>query len=192
MTGHVVAIVVCWYAVRWADHTDSLPPLPVSPPPDPYEVAYLRGGKAEVARLAVLALIEEGSLEVRESVEYHWYGNRSVWMVEQSPGRAQPEGEPRFLGTVLGWFSSPRRHDEVYDIWLKDLKGVYADFDERFRSQSLVRPLEVENIVWTAGLIATIAPAGLLWTFSSDLPAMLLVVLLVAVASTFRRASQSQ
>ena len=52
-----VAIVVCRHIVQRSDRTDSLPPIPVSPPPDRYELAYLRGGEAEMARLAVLALL---------------------------------------------------------------------------------------------------------------------------------------
>lgn len=156
-TAVVVGVVASGrYAVRRADRTDTLPQLPVSPAPDPYEVAYLRGGKAEVARLAVLALMQVGSLEVREEFEYHWYGDQLVPKVGQSPGQVRPGGEPWFLPTVHGWFSPPQPRDQVYDVWLKDLEGVYAGFDGRFRSRSLVTPREVTSTAWLCWLVATL------------------------------------
>ena len=36
---------------------------------NPYDIAYLRGGPAEVARLALFALIERGALEITERRE---------------------------------------------------------------------------------------------------------------------------
>src|SRR5689334_16356723 len=53
-------------AIRRADPTSAFDPPEVPAHPDPYEVAYLRGGANEVIRTAVFSLVQQGSLEVVE------------------------------------------------------------------------------------------------------------------------------
>src|SRR5262245_11445437 len=57
----VVTLVVC----RWQSQQPMNPggrPPQIPSNPDPYEIAYLRGGPAEVVRLAVFMLMERGYL----------------------------------------------------------------------------------------------------------------------------------
>jgi len=57
--------IFCWLAYRnrkKVDESQSLPRLPVPENPNPYEVAYLRGGDAEVARLITVELFQRGIL----------------------------------------------------------------------------------------------------------------------------------
>ena len=56
----LVTLAGCWWACR-EPRADSLPPVPSKP--DPYEIAYLRGGEAEVTKLIALDLIQRGYLE---------------------------------------------------------------------------------------------------------------------------------
>jgi len=57
----VCALGACW-ALLYLPGGGAEPPRPVSQNPDPYEIAYLRGGEIEVGRLALIELIEEGWL----------------------------------------------------------------------------------------------------------------------------------
>lgn len=62
----VATLVACWWAIRAADPTVSQLPLPLPSNPDPYDIAYLRGGANEVIRLAVFNLMQRGYLKVQE------------------------------------------------------------------------------------------------------------------------------
>ncbi len=71
--GTVITMVVagCWLALRSTDPS-SLPPPPIPVQPDPYEIAYLRGGPNEVTRLAIFSLLQRGYLEVQEHPTKFW------------------------------------------------------------------------------------------------------------------------
>jgi len=57
--------VICRIRVRAAIPSgNSLPPLPLPHAPDPFEIACLRGGENEAARLAIFELTQRGYLEV--------------------------------------------------------------------------------------------------------------------------------
>jgi uncharacterized protein (TIGR04222 family) len=59
----LVTVAACRSAVRRLDPTRSLAPPPVPEKPDPYAIAYLRGGENEVTRAAIFNLIQRGYLE---------------------------------------------------------------------------------------------------------------------------------
>lgn len=61
----VATLTFCAWRVRH-DVTLPLAPLAVPPLPDPYEVAYLRGGEQEIMRLVVFDLLQRGYLEFRD------------------------------------------------------------------------------------------------------------------------------
>jgi uncharacterized protein (TIGR04222 family) len=56
----VLVIGAAWFFVNGAD-TGSPPTLPMG---DPYQIAWLRGGTPEAARIAVLSLVDRGLLEI--------------------------------------------------------------------------------------------------------------------------------
>ena len=62
----VVVIVACFISIRSIDRTRSLEPPAIPAKLDPYEVAYLRGGENEVARVAIASLIQRGLLQIIE------------------------------------------------------------------------------------------------------------------------------
>lgn len=71
LVGYVLLVAATLLFLRWKlaqlDRTDELPISDVPSEPDPYELAYLRGGIREVARLAMLSLVERGYLHVDRS-----------------------------------------------------------------------------------------------------------------------------
>src|SRR5215813_7473739 len=60
-----VVILTCRRSVRAVDRTDEEEPK-IPAKIDPYEVAYLRGGKNEVTRVAIASLIQRGILQIVE------------------------------------------------------------------------------------------------------------------------------
>lgn len=69
VTAIIIAHIVCWQWRQMADPTAGQSPPTIPPSPDPYGIAYLRGGANEATRLAALALIQRGVLEVTEETK---------------------------------------------------------------------------------------------------------------------------
>ncbi|MEK6234840.1 MAG: TIGR04222 domain-containing membrane protein, partial [Planctomycetales bacterium] len=91
----------CWcWRIRWDSPTDApLPPIPKAP--DPYAVAYLRGGEREVARLAIFHLLQHGFLGLTEPAA----GLRKI--AQSSKSSAEPPDDP-WERRVLAYCSRPR------------------------------------------------------------------------------------
>jgi uncharacterized protein (TIGR04222 family) len=60
----VLTLTVCWSWLRQSDPTASVPAPRVPSTPDPYEIAYLRGGENEVLRVVLFRLLQQGALQV--------------------------------------------------------------------------------------------------------------------------------
>jgi len=111
--GSVIAVTlaVCWWMVRRSDRTGDSPPLSLPAQPDPYEIAFLRGGENELARVVIFGLIQRGYLEVVE---------KKVWVFSLGQKLAQKANhpDPRHLSAlerdVFGWFSDPRAARDVF------------------------------------------------------------------------------
>src|SRR2546421_11934242 len=58
----VATVLVSRFAIGRLDSTGSAPP-PIPPSPDPYEIAYLRGGENELTRVVIFHLIQRGYLQ---------------------------------------------------------------------------------------------------------------------------------
>ena len=56
----LLVAAIGWWRREMADWTADLTPPSVPADLDPYEVAYLRGGENEVARVAIVSLTERG------------------------------------------------------------------------------------------------------------------------------------
>ena len=77
MPGHVFIFVyiifvgltflLCRWQVRQADPTLHIKPLKIPEEPDPYEIAYLRGGAEEVGKMVILNLLQREYLKENES-----------------------------------------------------------------------------------------------------------------------------
>jgi uncharacterized protein (TIGR04222 family) len=133
----VVTLAWCWWAVRSGDPSAGAPPLPVPSQPDPYEIAYLRGGESEVARLAVFNLIESGYLQS------HWAGAKS-WV-----DRREEPPDPEALGEVeretLEWFSGSRPVAALFRASKlpAHLRPACQPYWRRLHSEHLLMPPEV-------------------------------------------------
>ncbi len=105
----VVTVIACLWRVRALDPTTRMP-VPVLPPePDPYELAYLRGGENELIRVVTMALIQRDRLIASSS------GNPSDTQIYQAPGRPDVDELSSLERTVFDWFSESRKPEEMFE-----------------------------------------------------------------------------
>lgn len=110
----VTTLGLLWFFSRRVDATTGQPVPPVPTEPDPYAIAYLRGGLGEVARVAVFELLQREYIEGKEGIFKE---------TAKHPGLRHLHGVPRI----------------AYD-WLKTKGSLTAR--EVFSSRGLVTQLE--------------------------------------------------
>src|SRR5439155_24597513 len=70
----VATVAFCWWRRQSCDSSASLPPASLPDRPEPYEIEFMRGCETEVARVAIVRLMELGYLEIANKKEYKWGG----------------------------------------------------------------------------------------------------------------------
>lgn len=131
-----VTLLGCWLAVRTAPETEPAPLVPANP--DPYEIAYLRGGEPEVGRLAIIDLARRGLLH--ESAGKGLLGKTRLRpAADQNADRHLPSAPSR----VLSLF---RSHDEPVEKMQKlpafreAVRAIAEPFAMRYAEPFLVSP----------------------------------------------------
>jgi len=157
-----VTLVFCRWAVRTYDRTGDLPPLPVPEDPDPYEIAYLRGGENELARLVIFDLIQRGYLQVVEEPRAWWQGKAQPEL-EQVANHPELRHLTPTQRDVFDAFSSPRKAAEIFrGLGLPDrIKRHCREFDERFAGEQLLSPAAAQEAAWGIGAFGTLMIGGL-------------------------------
>jgi uncharacterized protein (TIGR04222 family) len=142
------------------DATGELDPLPIPADPDPYEIAFLRGGVNELIRVVVFDLLQRGFLEHREE--------RGTFGLTRKNKIAQAEPVPsRFDLTpietrVLDHFVVPREAADVFKLGLPEsLELECADYDRRLEDARLSRPREQKSAAIAALLFGGALILGL-------------------------------
>jgi uncharacterized protein (TIGR04222 family) len=142
--GLVIAatIVGCWWKLRMSDPTADMPSLPLSANPDPYEIAYMRGGDNEVIRLTIFNLIQRGYLRVSET--RRWWGG-----TEQRLERVSGHPEQRFLSPleqdVFALFYKQKTAEEIFrsDSDSSAMEGLSAEIQDKLQQERALCPTEV-------------------------------------------------
>jgi len=157
-----ITLVSCWYALWAADSSGALPPPQIPVQPDPYEIAFLRGGANEVTRLAIFALVQRGYLEIKQEPKKFWQ-NAKPQQIVQAPGAGPLAGLSPGERVAFDWFSRPRRADEVFGPG-----GVAAavqtrcePYERQLRSDKLLMPPEMRSFVRQIRLAGTVVIIGL-------------------------------
>lgn len=148
-------VVACRFAVRRLDWTGRMPPPPVPAAPDPYEIAYMRGGENEVTRAGVFALIKRGLLDFSR--------DGTKFLVQRTAAAPPREHLSKIERCVYDWFDRPRDSREVFQRGgLADkLKGLCAGYEQALRRDHMLTPPDVASRVALARLSGVAVIAGL-------------------------------
>ena len=153
----LISGTLTWVGVnrRTLDPTAAERPPQVPLHPDPYEIAYLRGGENEVTRVTILNLIQRGYLEIQET--------RKGRMKEQHIGQSPASHDTAALSSTLERdvfrdFTGPRTAREIFQSSLpRTVKGHCTGYEQALRAERLLATEEqkqaVRRLGWTAALI---------------------------------------
>ncbi|HEX7174131.1 MAG TPA: TIGR04222 domain-containing membrane protein [Pyrinomonadaceae bacterium] len=148
-------IAVCAMLSRQLDWTGSMQPPPLPSTPDPYEIAYLRGGENEVARTAVFALMRSGHLHVIQR------GKKSL--IERTGPPAPTAALGHFERRAYGWFDHPQESAAVFRQGglAEKLRRHCADYEQKLRGEKLLTPPEASDRARLVRLLGLAVIAGL-------------------------------
>lgn len=148
-------LAVAWLAVRRLDWTGRLPFLPVPASPDPYEIAYLRGGETEVAQAVVFALTQRGYLRTREAER-----GLTVEQADSPPDRGELSQLER---RAFDWFSKPRRREELSDAYglPHEIRGGCQQYEQMLKREHLLFPPEAAEKARLVRRVGTFVIVGL-------------------------------
>lgn len=166
-----VTLLVSLWSVR-RDSTANLP-LPLVPSnPDPYEIAYLRGGENEVTRLVIFDLVQDGYLQINQD------------RIERSLNFPDPIHLFTIEREVFNWFSSPRSVEEVFQSSLPvNVKKHCTVYEQHLLNDQLLFPKtakEIANRVAKTGMFIILGLGGyklLIALLKGHFNVMLLIVM---------------
>ena len=166
----VAVAVICWYRRRSRDSSMELPPLAPSTKVDSYEVAYLRAGQNELARVLIVGLMERNYLQITTPESKWWNlfpkGNR----IEQAPDHPDFGELSAIERQTFEWFEYPRTPEQVFQkvrSGLTDLPSALSThtvkYEQSLRTQRLLTTEELQDEArWNVSLgIALVAVIGL-------------------------------
>lgn len=96
----------CWHRGR-VDESREMGEMPIPPEPDPYQIAYLRGGVGEVLRLAAVDLFHRGLLVEKKT---GWFGAKRLELKKKAPPRLPPP-----VRDVAEFYRTPRKPGEMLE-----------------------------------------------------------------------------
>jgi len=151
----VLTCIACRRAIRSRDATGFREPPPIPGRPDPYEMAYLRGGENEVIRTGYFALLRRGYVQVvKAKKRFQKVTESRICRVDSPP----PEGELSALELRLYRESAtPRAAAEMFKSGglaskIADACSIYR---KRLEAEELLSPPEVKSASWPTWLVGT-------------------------------------
>ncbi len=100
------AVIILALVKMQFDKTDRYPVPAVPTNPDPYQIAYLRGGTNEVARSVIFSLMQKGFIKIDNS------GKKPL--ILKTDIRIDPRGVNQTELTALGWLGYSREPKEFF------------------------------------------------------------------------------
>ena len=151
-----VTAVACRAASRRSDWTRSAGPGTVPLSPDPYEIAYLRGGENELIRSVVFSLIQRRYLRID--------GDSKRARIERTSETPERRALPPLERRAYEWFSTPRAARELFTPGglRGQVEAFGATYGQRLSREHLLTPPDVRAAalrIWCAGA-AVIAALG--------------------------------
>ena len=152
-----VTLVISRRALRRRDWTGAAPAPPVPPAPDPYEIAYLRGGESELLRTVIFNLVQKGHLRVSR------WGKES--RIERADAAVDRHALPPLERRVYNWFVGPHRPHEIFQHngLAREVQAFCATYEQRLKQEHLLMPEEVRQAAarfWLAGAALIVGLGG--------------------------------
>lgn len=123
------AFWLCRHSRRSRDQSGELPALQVPSNPDPYKIAYLRGGVPEVIRLATLDLMDRGLLKEQSK----WFsGVKLVATDAKLPGADEP-----ILRELAEFYRSPQPPTQIFKTKLNSVSAESEAWEKWIERESL-------------------------------------------------------
>jgi uncharacterized protein (TIGR04222 family) len=120
------------------DWTSKLPVPLIPKSPDPFEIAYLRGGENEFARTLVFSLTQKGFLQVFND------GKKShITLAKTQPNWTMLSPMER---EILKWFQSTRETSEIFEEYglIEKLKPYSLEYEQKIRQTNFLTPPDVK------------------------------------------------
>lgn len=152
--GSIIGLTLfgCWVGIRLLDHTGSLPALLVPSKPDPYEIAYLRGGEIEVIRVTIFELIQRGYLQRIEDSD----------QIQRTLDHPNVQSLPPIARQLFDGFSSPSETQKILQGEVPpQLKESCRFYEQRLHSEQLLTSPEIRGGVRLIGLLGALIIVGL-------------------------------
>lgn len=129
------------------DWTDKQPSPIIPHQPDPFEIAYLRGGENELARSVIFSLTQKGFLKITTD------GKKSF--ISYADNQPNWTTLPQIERTALTWFQSIRETGEVFGNFglTGILKPFAVIFDQKIKQENLLTPDDVKVKARTYSLL---------------------------------------
>ncbi len=122
-------------------------PVPLIPPnPDPFELAYLRGGENELARAVTFSLHQKGFLKITNE------GKKSYIVLTET----QPNWTTLSLieRNSLRWFQQTRETKDIFESWglIEILKSFTINYEQKVTQNNLLMPGDVSKKIRLSSL----------------------------------------
>jgi uncharacterized protein (TIGR04222 family) len=150
----VFTAVAGYWLTRRQDHTGELdaPNVPVNP--DPYEIAYLRGGVNEVARAAVFNLTQ---------LSYLWLEKTDQETRFHCLRKGDAVTLPVIERKTYEWCAGGRKADEIFKPGelTAQLLPLCANYDAKLQRENLLNPPALHEAAARVRRLGTLGVAGL-------------------------------
>src|SRR4030095_7452278 len=187
----VAVAAVCWYRRRSRDRSMEIAPLAPTSKVDPYEIAYLRAGNNELARVLIVGLMERKYLQITTPESKWWNLFPQGKRIEQAPDHPDLSELTSIERDAFEWFDYPRSPEQVFlkQSGLTDLPSVLSPhtvkYEENLHAQRLLTSEELRdqtrwNISLGIAVVAFIGMARLFIGISRGRPVGFLILMGIA------------
>jgi uncharacterized protein (TIGR04222 family) len=148
-----MTLALCRWRLHRPDWTAELPPLPIPSEPDPYEIAYLRGGVNDLSRLLFFSLMERGYLTIVDPKKQ---------LIQRVQGHSELAPLAPIERAMLSSFSEARPTHDLFTQIADRIEAYCATYREHLEVQELIIWCEPqEGRVWEMRLVGASVILGL-------------------------------
>ncbi|HVF29250.1 MAG TPA: TIGR04222 domain-containing membrane protein [Pyrinomonadaceae bacterium] len=162
----VLTLTGCWWTLRLLDWTKSLPLLSVPSNPDPYEIAYLRGGENELIRSVIFSLVQRGYLRVSHQA--------SGSLISPASQVFEQHNLTPLERRVSDWFTTSHKVESIFrpSALPTQIKPFSTTYEQRLRRENMLTPTELRGtaaaVLFVGALVITALGGYKLFTALSE------------------------